>query len=111
MFRATTGDGTHARCGDRLDLFLRPEAVNIDLADGTVPSADAEFNHMSGTLESLLFNGANSRAMVRVTSGDLIPVALPQNLNNRGLVQGAEVRIRFAADQLIGFPAANGGRQ
>jgi len=111
MFRASTGDRAHARCGDHLDLFLRPEAVNIDLANGCAPSADAGFNHMSGTLESLLFNGANSRAMVRVTSGDLIPVALPQNLNNRGLVQDAEVRIRFAADQLIGFPAANGGRQ
>jgi spermidine/putrescine transport system ATP-binding protein len=111
MFVATTGDSTRARCGDRLDLFLRPEAVNIELANGAVPSAGAEFNHMSGTLESLLFNGANSRAMVRVTSGDLIPVALPQNLNNRGLVQGAQVRIRFAADQLIGFPAASGGRQ
>ncbi len=109
MFFAANGGNADARAGDELDLFLRPEAVDIVLAGVPAGGADARHNVMTGTLENLLFNGANSRAMIRVDSGDLIPVALPQNLNSRGLVQGAVVRISFAADQLIGFPATDGG--
>jgi len=97
--------------GDDLDLFVRPEAIDIALATAPAAPTDAPLNTMHGTLESLLFNGANSRAMVRVPAGELIPVALPQNLNNRGLVQGVQVRIAFAADQTIGFPVASGGIQ
>ena len=110
-FFAVNSGETRAKPGDALDLFVRPEAIDIVVASAPAASASAgaPLNVMEGALESLLFNGANSRAMVRVPSGDLIPVALPQNLNHRGLVQGVQVRIAFAADQLIGFPAQPGG--
>ncbi|MCW5322985.1 ABC transporter ATP-binding protein [Verminephrobacter aporrectodeae subsp. tuberculatae] len=100
---------TRARPGDELELFVRPEAIRISLADTAAPPQDRLLNMMAGRLESLLFNGANSRAMVRVLSGELIPVALPQNQPPCGLVQGAQVRIAFSARQLMAFALRAGG--
>ncbi|MCW5262885.1 ABC transporter ATP-binding protein [Verminephrobacter eiseniae] len=106
-FFAVYGGAGRAMRGDTLELFVRPEAIDISTDMTPAITSGAPPNVLQGRLESLLFNGANSRAMVRVQSGDLIAVALPQSLNHRGLAQGAEVNIRFGADQLIGLPGAD----
>ncbi len=99
-----TGAGALEK-GGMVDVFVRPEAIMIGLP-GTLPPAEPGFNVSSGRLETLLFNGAASRAMVRLPDGDLVAVALPPAATLQGLVEGAEVDLRFAADQALAFPAA-----
>ncbi len=54
--------------GDRVEVFLRPEALSLGAGDG--PS-------LGGRVDSLLFNGANSRILVRTDTGQLVEVADP----------------------------------
>jgi spermidine/putrescine transport system ATP-binding protein len=88
--------GTHAA------LFVRPEAIDIRPAEEgglLVPG----LNTVQGILESLLFNGASSRAMIRLGSGDLVAAALPQTPTGRQLTEGMPVEIRFAAAATLAF--------
>lgn len=58
-----------SRPGDAVEIFLRPEALTI---------ATGETNAMLvGTVDSLLFNGANSRILVKLANGQLVEIADP----------------------------------
>ncbi|MDQ0511772.1 ABC transporter ATP-binding protein [Ancylobacter amanitiformis] len=93
--------------GAASSVFVRPEAIEVRVADGRPDPAPAlaDVNVFAGRLESLLFNGANSRAMIRLARGDLIGAVLPQNLLGTRLGEGAAVEIRFAAAATLAFPA------
>ncbi|MBB3772653.1 spermidine/putrescine transport system ATP-binding protein [Angulomicrobium tetraedrale] len=93
--------------GAAASVFVRPEAIEVRVADGRSDPApaSADVNVFAGRLESLLFNGANSRAMIRLERGDLIGAVLPQNLLGTRLGEGAAVEIRFAAAATLAFPA------
>lgn len=95
----TAGNGAASPLGTAVEVFVRPEAIAIGASDG------ADTNAFAGTLESLLFNGANSRAMVRLGSGDLVGVAIPQTAD-LGIAEGALVTISFAARNALCFAAA-----
>ncbi|MGF7162553.1 spermidine/putrescine transport system ATP-binding protein [Rhodoligotrophos appendicifer] len=83
--------------GDRVDVFVRPEALRLSSEE-----AQDGCNHFVGTLDSLLFNGANSRLLVRTASGmvevdsrapsDSIPAA------------GSPIAIASAVDKTLCFP-------
>jgi spermidine/putrescine transport system ATP-binding protein len=53
--------------GDAVEVFLRPEAIHL--------GSGGDGAGLSGRVDSLLFNGANSRVLVRTQSGALIEVA------------------------------------
>jgi spermidine/putrescine transport system ATP-binding protein len=62
---ALAGDDKMA-AGVQVELFVRPEVISLGAA--------GEGNHLTGTVDSLLFNGAASRVLVRMSSGALIEV-------------------------------------
>ena len=96
----TAGNGAASPApGTMVEVFVRPEAIAIAAGGGP------ETNALAGTLESLLFNGANSRAMVRLDSGGLVGVAIPQTAD-LGIAEGAKVTISFAARNALCFAAA-----
>ncbi len=57
--------------GDRVEVFVRPEAIT---AAGSAGAAPADGNLLEGVVDSLLFNGANSRVLVRTGGDQLIEV-------------------------------------
>lgn len=59
--------------GTRAEVFLRPEIIALGPAND-----DEGMNVQLGTVESVLFNGANSTVTVRDKTGSLMNVALPQ---------------------------------
>ncbi|RAI02340.1 ABC transporter ATP-binding protein [Acuticoccus sediminis] len=75
--------------GDEVEVFMRPEALQIGAVDG-VPGLD-------GTVDSLLFNGANSRVLVKLATGQLIEVADPSQVDTAG--EGSSVRISWFPDR------------
>jgi spermidine/putrescine transport system ATP-binding protein len=91
--------------GQAVELFIRPEAISLAAVDSPPPPPAEGENRCEGVLESLLFNGANSRAMIRLRQGDLIGVALPQDHAVIGLVEGAHLRLGFQAANTLGFIA------
>ena len=74
-------DGTEA------DLFIRPEAVEIE-PEGT------DFDVLRGTVRALLFDGGNSRLLVRPEgTDDELLVALPQTGRHDAVKVGDSLRI------------------
>jgi spermidine/putrescine transport system ATP-binding protein len=63
--------GAAPSVGDRLELFVRPEEITV--ADGSSGAAE-DSNSVAGTVDSLLFNGANSRVLVRTAGDQLVEV-------------------------------------
>jgi len=61
--------GSNIQAGGKVDIFIRPEFIRTERSAG---DKDGSGNHMSGKVDSLLFNGANSRVLVRSASGTLI---------------------------------------
>ncbi|MBS8226983.1 ABC transporter ATP-binding protein [Vannielia litorea] len=74
--------------GDTVEVFLRPEALR--LGDGE-PGC-----RLGGTVDSLLFNGASSRILVR-TGRHLIEVADPEQRS--GVSEGSTVNVCWSADR------------
>lgn len=62
--------------GEAVELFVRPEAIAIAAASDGAGAAESH-NLLDGTVDSLLFNGAASRVLVRAGDDQLIEVAYP----------------------------------
>jgi spermidine/putrescine transport system ATP-binding protein len=105
---ATAGASALPAAGDEVDVFVRPEVIAIAAPGGGKEEASSD-NVLPGTLDSVLFNGANSRALVCIASGDVVGVALPPAADGLALGHGAPVVLRFAAHNALVFPHKAGG--
>ncbi|NCC25835.1 MAG: ABC transporter ATP-binding protein [Deltaproteobacteria bacterium] len=63
----------NAETGQRVDLFLRPEAMRID------PQERGGLNLFTVRVKTILFDGANSRLLTATAAGHELLVTLPQN--------------------------------
>ncbi len=99
VVRCTATGGTLGT-GDRTELFVRPEFIAIDRE--AFAAADALF----GVVDSLLFNGANSRALVRMGSGELVEATVTLTGGTDDIKPGERVRLSWAAENALCFPAS-----
>jgi spermidine/putrescine transport system ATP-binding protein len=89
--------------GAPAELFVRPEAIAI--SRGAVnEGAD---NRFIGKVQSILFNGANSVALVDLGNEVTVTAALPQSGTLAGLAVSTEVELAWLASQCRCFPAAS----
>lgn len=88
--------------GEKVNVFIRPEAIAIHLIGATDMSASAN-NRRQVTIESVLFNGANSRILTRTASGERIEVDLPQRGETSTLSAGAAISISWSQSQSLCF--------
>jgi spermidine/putrescine transport system ATP-binding protein len=97
----TAGGGMRIGEGDAVEIFVRPEFINtVRAADAAAAQGD---NHMDGVVDSLLFNGANSRVLVRNLTGQLIEADV--TLTGDGdLSAGEAVRLSWSAQHAMCFP-------
>jgi len=100
---ATPAGGDPLTPGGEVDIFVRPESVV--LSEDADRIADME-NRIDGELVSVLFNGANSRALIRdrQTGGEL-DVALPQTGEFSNLSRGQQVHLGWGMTQAKAFAA------
>ncbi|WP_238370887.1 ABC transporter ATP-binding protein [Heliomarina baculiformis] len=80
--------------GSSVEVFVRPEVIKI--------GAGPEGSTLSGKVDSLLFNGANSRVLVKTPSGKLVEVADPSGAST--LAEGDEVQIHWDPKRALAFP-------
>jgi len=77
--------------GQRVQSFVRPEAIQLEHNSAGVKGF---------TVESVLFNGANSLAILRdATSGELVNVTLPQTGAFANLSKGDAVNAQWDPEQ------------
>jgi spermidine/putrescine transport system ATP-binding protein len=86
--------------GALVDVFVRPEAIEIARGDGGMRG----INRLSGHVESILFNGSNSLARVRADAGPMVSAALPQSGALADLAVGERVALAWQAAQCRCFP-------
>ena len=95
--------GRQLSAGDTADIFVRPEAIRVARSEAELASFD---NRISGTVSSLLFNGAASRILVQGSDGgEQIEVTLPQSGEYATLSKGDPVHIGWSGEQGNCFPA------
>jgi spermidine/putrescine transport system ATP-binding protein len=110
-----TGDGLAVRAraggsiaaGDPVDAFMRPEVIDLARDASELPSTAQRF---AGSVQSLLFDGANSAVLVREeTTRAEIRIALPQT--GRFADLGVDEKVTFSVDpqRAVCFRAGNHG--
>ena len=75
--------------GDAVEVFLRPEAMQI--------CSGNDDTTLRGRVDSLLFNGANSRVLMRMGSGQIIEVA--ETAQADPLTEGAQIAVSWRPEQ------------
>ncbi|PTW40295.1 ABC transporter ATP-binding protein [Rhodovulum kholense] len=96
------GDGAIS-AGDAVEVFVRPEFIAA-----TRPGPDAAApggNTHSGTVDSVLFNGANSRVLVRSPNGTMIEADVVVTGGGNDLHEGDPVRLDWPFAQTMCFAA------
>ncbi|PCC97790.1 ABC transporter ATP-binding protein [Halopseudomonas pelagia] len=101
-FSARAAGSEVAAVGKAVNLFVRPESITPFLP-GTPAQAD---NLLEVQIDTLLFDGANSRISVSgVHGGPELTVRLPQTPQYARLREGDRLHIGWMADQALYFAA------
>lgn len=91
---AAAGDG-NVKAGANVEVFVRPEVISLGAAK--------DANVMTGTVDSLLFNGASSRILVRTGGGNLVEVG---HAGTSAIKSGDTTEISWARKHALCFTMA-----
>lgn len=98
--------GSGISVGDKVEVFVRPEAVRVALKQVDIASFG---NVGQGVVENVLFNGANSQLILRdQQAGGEMNVTLPQTGEFRDLARGDVVNFGWEHQQTRVYPATGG---
>lgn len=89
--------------GDMVEIFVRPEAIHVAPAADASPEAG---NIVTGIIDNLLFNGANSRVLVRIGDDQLVEVDYIPTGTGTDLRPGDAVRLSWLPAQTKCFTQA-----
>jgi len=103
-FLGHAGGGANLTKGDRVSVFVRPEAISVTRRAES-ESDPAKPNRIDGVVDSRLFNGANSRVLVLVNGGQRVEVDTPQSGASASLAPGELVVLSWSREQTMCFHA------
>jgi len=81
--------------GERVEVFIRPDALSVVKA--------GHDNHLTGVVDSLLFNGANSRILVRLADGIETEVSHRGMDGFSGLEPGGKIDLFWRTEHCLCF--------
>jgi len=93
------------REGSPVKIFVRPEFISATRAGGDSPAPETDGNVLTGTVDSVLFNGANSRILVRGPSAELIEADAVVTGGTSDLRPGDPVQLTWALEQAMCYAA------
>jgi len=91
------------KAGDMVSVFVRPEFITVKKRKSRSARSAGAKNTMDGTIDSILFNGANSRALVRDNAGELIEADVVLTGGTDDLKPKQNVRMEWSSDQTMCF--------
>lgn len=101
MLQGTNRSDGALKVGDMALVFSRPEHIQAISVDSG--PTDADSNSLPGVVDSILFNGASSRILVRTQNGELVQATPPNASEFNGLRPSQSVRLRWAVDKTAVF--------
>ncbi|MCB1439515.1 MAG: ABC transporter ATP-binding protein [Nitratireductor sp.] len=101
--RCRMRDGSIPQPGQAVELFVRPEFIELRRKAG----GETE-NNPSGKVDSLLFNGANSRALVKLESGEFIEANVTLTGGTEDIRPGETVHLAWDPESAICFASGSG---
>ncbi|WP_370399103.1 ABC transporter ATP-binding protein [Sulfitobacter sp. JB4-11] len=90
--------------GEPVSIFVRPEFITARRKDAQGTTQEAQ-NTLDGTVDSVLFNGANSRILVRGPSQELIEADVTVTGGTNDLKPRDAVQLSWPAEQTMCFRA------
>jgi len=97
--------------GAAVDIFVRPESISLRRMASNEPAPapvlNGTANRRAAVVESVLFNGAQSRALVKTQQGEAIAVALPQTGEYADLREGEKVTLAWSIEHCRCYPLAS----
>jgi spermidine/putrescine transport system ATP-binding protein len=115
LVELTSADSWHVRVwrrgalsiGDSVEAFVRPEVVNLERDEGSLPQDQGRY---AGAVQSLLFDGANSAVLITEERSRFeLRVALPQTGRLADLKVGERVFFSFDPRRAACFAASTRG--
>jgi len=91
--------------GDKVSAFVRPEFITAEKAGGPANGAGNGQNVIDGKVDSILFNGANSRVLVRDRAGELIEADVVLTGGPQDLKPKDDVTLSWSPEQTMSFKA------
>lgn len=101
LFGLRGENGAALNTGDTVEIFVRPGSLAI--AGPNSAGHGSGDNALDGRVDSLLFNGADSRALVRIGGGNLVQAALSEAGARAGLQPGEPVKLIWPRRQTLCF--------
>ncbi len=101
--RGSVRGGGVASVGDAVNAFVRPEFITAERSDGKADTTGAHQNVIEGRIDSILFNGANSRVLVRDQAGELIEADVVLTGGTQDLKPKDYVTLSWSAEQTMSF--------
>jgi len=105
-FKATSelSDDQSMSVGDKATIFVRPEHIQVITSNDAINSTDtSSVNTLTGHIDSLLFNGANSRVLVRDSIGELIEADITLTGSTNDPKPGDTVRLSWDSARALCF--------
>lgn len=99
MSMVSTNGAPEARNGDQVSVFVRPEAISVQPIHAKQQQSSAQVNRLQGVVQSVLFNGANSRLLVRTADGQRLETEYPQAGGHSGINKGDSVQLQWSWQQ------------
>ncbi len=94
--------------GTKVEIFVRPEFIRTTRKSAESADLTETDNRMDGVVDSLLFNGANSRVLVRSANGELIEADVTLT-GKDDLAPGEEVCLSWSSAQAMCFASGKTG--
>ena len=91
--------------GDKVSAFVRPEFITAAKAGTSANQSGNGQNVIDGRVDSILFNGANSRVLVRDPAGELIEADVVLTGGPQDLKPKDDVTLSWSPEQTMSFKA------
>lgn len=91
--------------GDTVSAFVRPEFISAEKTGASAKPVDPAHNVITGKVDSILFNGANSRILVRDGAGELIEADVVLTGGTQDLKPKDDVTLSWSPEQTMSFKA------
>ena len=93
------------RAGDKVAIYVRPEFMKLLHVGGeSAESPAVGLNTLQGQVDSVLFNGANSRLLVRTSEQALVEADVTLTGGNDDIRPGTAVMLQWSMQQTLCFP-------
>lgn len=97
--RLVAAKSQQSSVGDQVAIFVRPEAISVQHVGTELSVPSESSNTLLGEVQSVLFNGANSRLLIQSQDGQMLETEFPQAGSKQSFKRGDSVQLNWSWEQ------------